>query len=104
LQQISPVQSLFCWHDCGHGVVPHNPPQQCGAVAPQSLDIAHVRGQAVAPTSVGFRHKPPFAAAVRLGSSAPIVVQQVSPAVVLHCPSLVQLFGQSLAGTQMPCS
>jgi hypothetical protein len=54
----------------------------------------------VAPTSVGFRHKP---AAVRVGSSAPIVVQQVSPAVVLHCASLVQLFGQSLAPTQMLC-
>jgi hypothetical protein len=100
LQQISPVQSLVCWHVCGHGVAPHTPPQQWGAVAAQSLDVVHARGQAVAPTSVGFRHKP---AAMRVGSSAPTVVQQVSPAVVLHCASLVQLFGQSLAGTQMLC-
>jgi hypothetical protein len=98
LQQICPVQSLLALHDFGH-VFWQMPSQQSGFVESQSLDALHVFGQACAPEYVGLKHKP---WAVRSGSRAPTVVQQISPMLVLHAVLSVHGFGQALAARQMP--
>jgi hypothetical protein len=96
LQQIWWSQSLLCWH-CFVQVAAQSPLQHRGAVGESQLaDESHFFGQG---SVVGFKQRP---VALRLGSSLPTEVQQISPCRLLQSPSAVQDFGHLLAGVQMP--
>jgi hypothetical protein len=95
-QQIWPVQSLLCMQLFGQ-VAAQKPLQQRAAVAlpAQSDDVEHVFGQGV---DIGFKQRP---LELRLGSSAPTDVQQISPLAVLQLVSPAHAVGQLLAAVQM---
>jgi hypothetical protein len=94
LQQIVPGQSVSVLQVLGH-VAAHRPLQQRASVVPeQSADVAQALGHG---WNAGFTHSP---VALRLGSTAPTLVQQTSPFEVLHCESVMQATGHSLSGVQ----
>jgi hypothetical protein len=96
LQQICALQSLLCWH-CFAQVAAQSPLQQSGAEGESQLaDESHCFGHG---SAAGFKQRP---VALRLGSSLPTEVQQISPWRLLQSPSAVQDFGHLLAGVQMP--
>jgi hypothetical protein len=96
LQQIWPVQSLL-WLQAFGQVLAQMPLQQSGVFefGSQSDDVEHALTQV---SYAGFRQRPWLA---RFGSSAPAVVQQISPMVVSHCELVEHALGHSLAGVQM---
>ncbi len=86
------VQSALVLQDFGQ-LVEQMPSQQISPDAVwQSVDFAHVRGQA---EYVGFRHNP---SALRFGSTDFTVVQQISPEPVLQSVLVLHVAGHSDGG------
>jgi hypothetical protein len=96
LQQISPKQSLSCVHVTAH-VDAQRPLQQIGVpgIWSHSVDVVHALGHA---WTAGFKHRPE---ALKWGSTACTVVQQISPLSALHCESVLHGAGHSSALVQM---
>jgi hypothetical protein len=90
-----PEQSLSDLHGLGQ-VIWHTPLQQSSPVAAQSLELVQDFGQGA---YIGLRQR---AEALRLGSMLLTEVQQTSPMLVWQSELVVQVFGHSLDGRQIP--
>jgi hypothetical protein len=77
-------------------VLEQTPSQQSCPVAAQSVEAVHALGHV---SYAGFRQRP---GAVTDGSMLCTDVQQTSPLLVWQSELVVQLFGQSFDGTQIP--
>lgn len=85
------------WQDFGHLSL-HRPSQQISLAAVlQSMDWVQTPGHAPG-LVVGLRQRP---VTFRFGSTAPTVVQQISPSAVSHSTESVQAFGHFEAGKHM---
>jgi hypothetical protein len=96
LQQICSKQSLSCVHVMAQ-VAAQRPLQQVGVASSPAHcdDETQVFGQGC---TAGSRQRP---VALRLGSTAWTVVQQISPRFASHCASRVQAAGQALVSVQI---